>query len=84
MHGIAFDFLGFTFANANGNSASSGTLIANCVVPGRNARRIIFRGNHLRDQKFGISLHALAIQHAANGADASGPDILQQVSAADL
>ncbi len=77
VHGIDFDFLRFAFANAHGDSAASGTLIAHRVVPGCDSRRIVFRGNHLRDQKLDIALHALAIQNAANGPDTSGPDILQ-------
>jgi len=80
VYRISFDLLGLAFANPYRDSTAGRTLIAHGVVPGGDTRRIVFRGHDLGNEQLDGSLDALTVKNAADRTDASGPDVLQQVS----
>jgi hypothetical protein len=84
VYRISLDLLGFAFANPYRDSTTGRTLIADRVVPGRDSRRVIFRGYYLRNEQLDGSFDALTVKNAADRTDASGPDVLQQVSTCDF
>ena len=68
MRRIAFDFLCPAFAHANRYPAAGGTLLTHGVVPGRQARRILFGRKYLRYEKLQRSLDRLIIRESGDGA----------------